>query len=121
VRVDRALVTHWNAGASLTRARNVFGNRGTTRSVFVAASAIWLIAPTVNLMLESAWDRTEALDDAGDRVSEDGFVILPGIRAAINLPHDLQLVPGVGMPIGLGPSRGERDLFLYFSVEHPFR
>ena len=121
VRVDGALVTHWNAGASLTRARTALGDRGTTRSVFAAASAIWLIAPTVNLMLESAWDRTEALDDAGDRVAENSFVILPGIRGAINLPHDLQLVPGFGVPIGLGPSRGERDLFLYLSVEHPFR
>ena len=121
VRLDRALVTHWNAGASLTRARTTLGERGTIRSVFAAASAIWLIAPTVNLMLETAWDRTEALDDGGDRVSQNSFVILPGIRGAINLPHDLQLVPGVGVPIGAGPSSGERDLFLYFSVEHPFR
>jgi len=30
-------------------------------------------------------------------------------------------VPGIGVVIGLGPSRGERELFLYFSVEHPFR
>ena len=121
VRVDRALVTHWNAGASITRARTPFGARGTTRSITAAASAIWLIAPTLNLMLESAWDRTESLDDGGDRSAEDSFVLLPGIRGAINLPRDLQLVPGIGMPIGLGPSRGERDLFLYFSVEHPFR
>ena len=121
VRVSRALVTHWNAGASTTRARDALDRRGTVRSVSAGASAIWLLAPTFNLMLESVWDRTEALDDAGTRVAADHFVILPGVRAAINLPHDLQIVPGLGAPIGVGPSHGERDLFLYLSFEHPFR
>ena len=121
VRVSRVLVTHWNAGASTTRARDALDRRGTLRSVSAGASAIWLLAPTFNLMLESVWDRTEALDDTGARVAEDHFVILPGVRAAINLPHDLQIVPGLGVPIGAGPSHGERDLFLYLSFEHPFR
>ena len=121
VRVNRALVTHWNAGASITRAEDVLERRATIRSVAAGASAIWLVAPTFNLMLETLWDRTEALDDGGARVAEENFVILPGVRGAINLPGDLQIVPGVGVPIGIGPSSGERDLFLYLSVEHPFR
>jgi hypothetical protein len=33
----------------------------------------------------------------------------------------MQIVPGFGVPIGVGRSRGERDLFFYFSVEHPFK
>jgi hypothetical protein len=121
VGVSRALVTHWNAGASVTRARTSLGKRGTIRSVSAGASAIWLVAPVLNLMLETVWDRSEALDDAGARAAEDHFVVLPGVRAAINLPRDLQIVPGIGVPIGVGPSHGERDLFLYLSVEHPFR
>ena len=72
-------------------------------------------------MLETLWDRTEELDDLGARVALDHFVIVPGFRGAINLPRDLQIVPGIGVPIGIGPSRGERDLFLYLSFEHPFR
>lgn len=121
VRVSSALVTHWNAGASATRARNALGSDATIRSVSAGASAIWLLAPTLNLMLESVWDRTEVLDEAGARIASDNFVILPGLRAAINLPRDLQIVPGIGVPIGVGPSSGERDLFLYISFEHPFR
>jgi hypothetical protein len=121
VRVNSALVTHWNAGASITRARSALGPRGTIRSVSAGASAIWLAGPTLNLMIETVWDRTEALDDSGLRAAEDHFVILPGLRGAINLPHSLQIVPGIGMPIGIGPSHGERDLFLYLSFEHPFR
>lgn len=121
VRVDRALVTHWNAGASVTRARATLGGRGTIRSVSAGASAIWLVAPLFNVMLETVWDRIESLDDSGTRVAEDSFVVLPGVRAAINLPRELQIVPGIGVPIGVGPSSGERDLFLYLSFEHPFR
>ena len=45
-------------------------------------------------MLEAAWDRTEALGDVGARAAEDHFVVLPGVRAAINLPRDVQIVPG---------------------------
>jgi len=48
-------------------------------------------------------------------------VLLPGMRAAINLQSGMQIVPRFGIPIGVGPSRGQRDLFFYLSVEHPFR
>ena len=119
VRFNRALVTHWNAGASITRAENALDRKSMVRSVAAGASAIWLLAPTFNLMLESLWDRTEVLDDLGARVALDHFVILPGVRGAINL-RELQIVPGIGVPIGIGPSKGERDLFLYLSFEHPF-
>jgi hypothetical protein len=121
VQLTEQLVTHFNAGGTLIRARTDAGVRKTARSVNAAASAIWLLAPTFNLMLEGAWDRTESLDDIGGRVAANSFVLLPGVRAAINLPSGMQIVPGIGVPIGLGPSRGERDLFLYLSVEHAFK
>jgi hypothetical protein len=119
--VSESLVTHWNAGATLINARNAAGARRTVNGVSAAASAIWLVAPTFNLMLESVWDRAQALDDAGVRHTEASFVLVPGARAAINLRSGMQIVPGVGIPIGVGPSRGERDVFLYLSVEHSFR
>jgi hypothetical protein len=121
VLLNPSLVTHWNAGATLTRARNDGGARNTVRSVSAAASAIWLVSPIFNVMLESAWDRTEGLNDAGGREATTNFVLLPGVRAAINLPTGMQIVPGIGVPLGVGQSRGERDVFLYLSVEHPFR
>lgn len=118
--LTRKIVTHWNAGATITHA-NVDGTRGNLRSLTAAASAIWLVAPTFNFMLESAWDRTEAIGDANLRATDNHFVLLPGMRAAINLKSGMQIVPGFGVPIGLGPSRGQRDLFFYLSIEHPFR
>lgn len=116
-----ALVTHWNAGATLTRGRSSSGTRRTTRGVNAAASAIWLLAPAFNVMLETAWERFESLDDAGRRSAEQALVVLPGFRAAINLAPGMQVVPGVGVPLGIGPSRGDRGVFLYLSVEHAFR
>jgi hypothetical protein len=121
VDVTDMLVTHWNAGATVTHSRNPSGIRGATRGVNAAASAILLLTPNLNLMLETAWDRGELLGDDGTRATAEHFVILPGVRAAINLASGMQIVPGIGVPIGLGPSRGQRDLFLYFSVEHSFR
>jgi hypothetical protein len=121
VQLHPSVVTHWNAGATLTRARSDDGVRNSTRSVNAAASVIWLLSPTFNFMLESAWDRTESLNDAGGREATTNFVILPGIRTAINLHSGMQIVPGIGVPLGVGPSRGVRDVFLYFSVEHSFR
>jgi len=49
LRVNRALVTHWNAGAAIAHARNALGTRATVRAVAVGASAIWLAAPTLNM------------------------------------------------------------------------
>jgi hypothetical protein len=118
--LSKQLVTHWNAGATVQRARAENGVRGNTRSVNAAASAIWLLSPTWNLMLETAWDRTESLDETGAREHQENLVLLPGLRAAINLASGMQLVPGVGVPFGL-LRNGTRDIFLYFSVEHAFR
>jgi hypothetical protein len=121
VQVAPSLVTHWNAGATVIRARNEGGDRNTIRAVNAAVSSIWLVTPTFNFILESAWDRVESLNDAGGRETTTNFVLLPGVRGAINLPTGMQIVPGVGVAFGVGPSRGQRDLFLYLSVEHPFR
>jgi hypothetical protein len=43
-----------------------------------------------------------------------------GVRGAINFASGLQIVPGVAIPIGVGPSHGDRGVFVYLSFEHPF-
>jgi hypothetical protein len=121
IEISDALVTHWNAGATLTRARALNGVRENTRDLNAAASAIWLLSPTFNLMLEASWERDESLDDVGVRSAEGRVVILPGVRAAINMRSGMQIVPGFGVPINVGTGGGERDLFFYLSVEHRFK
>lgn len=119
--VTDVFITHWNAGANLTRADNGVGVRGTTRGLKAGASAIWLVAPTFNLMLESVAARTESLDENGRRKSATSYLISPGMRGALNFASGLQVVPGIAFPIGVGSSRGQRDVFLYLSFEHSFR
>lgn len=90
------LVTHWNAGVTLMpAAAEPLYNAG--------ASAIWLVRPMVNVMLELAWTGTA---QSGD------LIVNPGLRWAHNLGR-LQVVPGISFPDG-------RDVFLYLSFEHPF-
>jgi hypothetical protein len=121
VELTRTLVTHWNAGYTSTRARAPFGVRRTLESLNAAASAIWLLAPTLNLMLESTWERADGFDQAGSTGVENRFVVMPGLRGAINLRSGTQIVPGIGVPFATSAGRTERELFLYLSVEHSFR
>jgi hypothetical protein len=64
--------------------------------------------------------RGESVTGPGTTSRSDALFISPGIRWA----HDvkgLQIVPGIAFPIGVGPSSGQHALFLYLSLEHPFR
>jgi hypothetical protein len=46
--------------------------------------------------------------------------VSPGIRWAFNFKSGLQIVPGLGVPVGIASSAGDRGIFLYLSFEHPF-
>jgi hypothetical protein len=117
----RTLVTHWNVGGTWTpSARAAAGGRVATRDVFAAASAIWLPVRTLNVMLEAVWAREEVAVAADTRVAEESAWISPGLRAAIDFPSGLQIVPGLAFPIGIGPTEGERRVLVYLSFEHGF-
>lgn len=115
------LVGHWNLGGTYTRsARGPGGAKADTNSVQIGQGLIFLASPTFNVMLEAVWARDEVVTGNGRTRHEESLILSPGMRFAINLPSGLQIVPGVAVPIGLGPSEGERSLFLYLSFEHPF-
>jgi hypothetical protein len=119
--LHRTLVTHWNLGGAWTpSARAVSGGRVATRDLTAAASVIWLVRRALNLMLEAAWAREELAVGADARVAEESAWLSPGVRAAIDVPGGLQIVPGVAFPIGIGPSDGERRVLVYLSFEHGF-
>ncbi len=119
--LSSSFVTHFNAGTTYTpSAKNAAGDEGALTDFNLGQSLIWLIRPTLNLMMELAWNSTEEILDGGRRDRAEGLTLAPGIRGAINFSSGLQVVPGIAIPIGLGPSKGERSIFFYLSLEHPF-
>jgi len=115
------LMAHWNAGATYTpSARNDIGDEASTRTYNLGGSLIWLAAPAFNVMLESVWARSEEVIGPGERFAYRVFYISPGVRGAIDFASGLQIVPGIAVPIGIGPSKGDRQVFFYLSFEHPF-
>jgi hypothetical protein len=120
--VASKLVTHWNAGGTVTpSAQNALGDKATTVAYNLAASVVWLARPTFNALVEVVWTRDEEVAGAGRTAASDGLSISPGIRWAHNFSSGLQIVPGIAFPIGVGPSAGDDAVLFYLSFEHPFR
>ena len=120
--VASKVVTHWNAGGTITpSAQDAVGDRATTVGCNLGASVVWLLRPTFNFLLEVVWTREEAVTGAGRTAASHELAIGPGIRWAHNFSSGLQIVPGIAFPIGVGPSAGDDALLLYLSFEHPFR
>jgi Putative MetA-pathway of phenol degradation len=116
------LATHWNAGATVTpSARNALGNQATTADFNLGASAIWLVRPSVNLVLEAIWLSAESVIGEGTSRREDTTLLNPGLRAAFDFAGGLQIVPGVAYTIGISPDEAQDGLFVYLSFEHAFK
>jgi hypothetical protein len=107
-------------GTYVPSARDAGGERGASTSFAAGQSFIWLAHSNVNVMVEALYTRTELALDGGARRIET-LTVNPGLRGAINFASGLQIVPGIAVPIGVGPSAGERGVFFYLSLEHPFR
>jgi hypothetical protein len=115
------IVTHLNAGVRyVPSARNPVGDRAGIAKYTLGGSAILRMMPLFHLMLETVWTREDEVVGPGKVSASNSLTFLPGARAAFNFASGLQIVPGVGFPIGIGPSRGDHGVFLYLSFEHPF-
>lgn len=120
--LSQKLVSHWNAGATFfPHAQNPSGNRAATAGYNVGQSFIWLAHSRFNVMLETVFLSAQTVA-ANDRTEWTSALYLsPGIRWAHNFKNGLQIVPGIAIPLGVGPTAREKGLFLYLSFEHPFR
>lgn len=120
--LSRHLVTHWNAGGTFVpHARNTSGDRARAMGYNLGQSFVWLTGPNFNVLVETSFANAQAVTGP-DRVSwTQSLLVSPGIRWAHNFASGLQIVPGIAIPIGVGPSAGEKGVFLYLSFEHPFR
>lgn len=113
------LVMHWNAGATLTpQAKNAAGQRARAVGYNLGHSAIWQARPAFHLVLETAWNRAAAVSGPQQTLRTDSLLLNPGVRWAHNFKNGLQLVPGIAVPVGVGPSQGQKGIFFYVSFEH---
>jgi hypothetical protein len=120
--LNRRFVTHWNAGATfIPHARNADADRASVVSYNLGQSVIWQTTPRFNVMMETFFLRGQGIVSSGKTEWTTTFFLNPGIRWAYNFKNGLQIVPGIAMPIGVGPSYGEKGVFVYLSFEHPFR
>ena len=116
------LALHANAGFTWTPdARNALQESASTLSGNLGGSAIWLLRPNLNLMLELLWLTTEDVIGPDLQERENALFLNPGVRWAFNFASGLQIVPGVAYTVGLDDGAGADALFLYLSFEHPFR
>ncbi len=120
--LTRKLVTHWNVGTTIVpSARNISGETGTTLGYNFGQSVVWLAQSRFNVLLETVFNRSQEVIAPKTTQWTSNLLLSPGIRWAYNFENGLQIVPGVAVPFGVGPSGGERGVFIYLSFEHPYR
>jgi hypothetical protein len=120
--VNRRLVTHWNAGVTwVARAQNEFQQRAGAVSTNLGQSLVWLVRPRFNTLVETVWTSDAEVIGRNRTAQRHELYISPGIRWAYNFKSGLQIVPGIGFPLGLGPSAGDKGVLLYLSFEHPLK
>jgi len=120
--LGRKLVSHWNAGATFfPHAQDASGDRAATAGYNLGQSFIWLTNARFNVMLETVFARSQTVVSSDHTEWTSSLFLSPGVRWAYNFKNGLQIVPGIGVPLGVGPSAGEKGVLLYLSFEHPFR
>jgi len=120
--LGRKLVSHWNAGATFfPHAQDASGDRAATAGYNFGQSFIWLTNARFNVMLETVFARSQTVVSSDHTEWTSSLFLSPGVRWAYNFKNGLQIVPGIGAPLGVGPSAGEKGVLLYLSFEHPFR
>jgi hypothetical protein len=117
--LNKRLVTHWNVGATwVPRAQNNLGQRADSLGVNLGQSIVWLASNRFNALVETVWTSTPQVAGPGVTTPDHNLFISPGVRWAYNFRNGLQIVPGVGMPVGVGPSPGQIGAIFYLSFEH---
>lgn len=114
--------THLNAGATfIPDAEEAGGAKADLFGYNLGVGLILNAAKNFDLMLESVWFSNESVRENGETERSDAFFLSPGFRFAVNCKSGLQIVPGIAVPIGLGPSDNEVGMFFYLSLEHSFK
>ncbi|HJQ84243.1 MAG TPA: MFS transporter [Candidatus Binatia bacterium] len=117
-RLGEHFSAHANAGTRIVPHALLGRGRATHLvSALGAASLIWEPWNAVNVLCELVALREEEVED-GRVVARTRVVADPGVRIGCNAPAGVQLVWGIGLPIGLSHDAEHFAVFLYFSAEH---
>ena len=112
-------VTHSNLGATwISHARAADGSTASTLGFNAGQSVIWFARPSFHPLVELAWTRLESVLGPDRTEVADALYLSPGVRWAHNFKSGLQIVPGIAVPIGIGPSSGDTGVLFYLSFEH---
>jgi hypothetical protein len=113
-------VTHYNVGVTYTPGtKNANGSRVDMTACNYGLSVILLLYKNFNLLMEAVGTCTKIKGANEGSSNSRTFLLNPGFRYAINFKSGLQIVPGLAIPVGLGPSKRTSGLFAYLSFEHP--
>ncbi len=121
-RLDDHLVIHANMGATLLPGQlhlGVVQKKGTLTSYNFGMSIIYLATPAFNLMLEGTHNLLGEFDAAAEVVHPSETTLSPGLRGAIDI-GELQIVPGLAIPVSFTGGTQRVGVFIYLSFEHPF-
>ena len=91
-------------------AGNAAAEIGTTFGYNFGQSFVWLAQPRFNVLLETVFNRSQQVIGSKSTAWTSDLLLSPGIRWAYNFRNGLQIVPGVAVPVGVGPSSGEKGV-----------
>lgn len=118
LRLNERFVTHWNLGLTFTPdAREPGGEKADILNTNYGMSLVYLVNRNLNVLVEFVGTAEQTVVANGVTTSQNSFLINPGLRYAIDF-ENLQIVPGISVPIGVGPSKGEYGVMAYLSFEH---
>lgn len=116
------LVLHTDAGFTIApHAATGAGATGRLVDIVLGQSAVWLVHPRLNLLVEGLLTNTEhfgGIFGGVTRVRETGLTISPGVRWSYDFASGLQIVPGIAAPVWFRANSAQRGLLLYLSFEH---
>lgn len=116
----RHLVSHYDLGGTwVPRAQDAAKDKAASYGYNAAGSLIWLAHPQFNAMFETSWTSSHLVSRPHGTDAQKTLWLAPGARFAFNFRSGLQIVPGVAYVAGVGPSDGDRGVFVYLSLEHP--
>jgi hypothetical protein len=120
-RLNEKFVTHVNLGFTLMPNSKtiVSGNqiKKTLTSFNYGVSLIWLMNYNLNFMFEYVGNSFAEFDAKGNVQNYLVHTLVPGLRYAVDIGN-LQIVPGLAVPIVFERKNSKANLLVYLSFEH---